>query len=175
VHSLNPSSQYELFTQEVFGEHADLLWNTANPQGKIAECVSYIKDKCIRNTFRQTIIVEEGSPLSKYKRAPSVSPWDIPLRGNPARRVVLNVPEGTEFTSTTAASTGLVWGTNYTDIFADEEMFAEPPRTISPEEEAMRIRERIFMEHQQTLAHLQASARAEPQASATLNSLLNRI
>jgi len=99
VRALNTSSQYELFAQEVFGDLAQTLWSTDKPQSKIAECVSYIKNKCIQNTFKQTIFVEGESPLANYIGEKPTS-YERDLNGTPLsamlERTVINSFEDEE-------------------------------------------------------------------------------
>ncbi len=66
INSLNTSSTYQLFAQEVFGEDAELLWNTDNAAEKMASCISYTKGKCVPNNFRGTLGLEAGSPLHLF-------------------------------------------------------------------------------------------------------------
>lgn len=50
INTLNTTSEYRLFAEEVFGEFLPILWND-NFNKAVATCITYVKQFCIRNTF----------------------------------------------------------------------------------------------------------------------------
>lgn len=51
INTLNTTSEYRLFGEEVFDEYLQLLWNDEFNTG-VADCITYVKQFCIKNPFR---------------------------------------------------------------------------------------------------------------------------
>lgn len=73
IESLNTTSEYKMFGDEVFGDLIHLLWNDSF-NTNVGECVSHIKLHCIDNPFRRELMLKYmGKDTSVTKNT-----WDIP-------------------------------------------------------------------------------------------------
>ena len=79
IETLNTTSEYRMFAEEVFGILAQHLF-TPLFNKNLAYCITYIKTNCIKNPFKTELISKfsEKSPLYKYM---SSSYLDAYLRG----------------------------------------------------------------------------------------------
>lgn len=55
VSTLNTTSEYRLFGEEVFGEYIQLLWNQDYNEA-VSDCITYVKQFCITNPFADELL-----------------------------------------------------------------------------------------------------------------------
>lgn len=77
IESLNTTSEYKMFGDEVFGELIHLLWNDSF-NTNVSECVSYIKLHCIENPFKQELSHKFLGIEKKPKAVFPYNPNDFP-------------------------------------------------------------------------------------------------
>ena len=64
ISSLNTTSQYRMFGEEVFGELIHTLY-TDTYNNNVANCISYVKRCCFQNNFQLLLKIHPESPLFK--------------------------------------------------------------------------------------------------------------
>lgn len=64
ISSLNTTSQYRMFGEEVFGELIHTLY-TDTYNNNVANCISYVKRCCFKNDFQYLLKIHPESPLFK--------------------------------------------------------------------------------------------------------------
>lgn len=69
INTLNTTSEYRLFAEEVFGEFLPILWND-NFNKAVATCITYVKQFCIRNTFGIQLRQEFRSEFDSNRNTP---------------------------------------------------------------------------------------------------------
>lgn len=55
IATLNTTSEYRLFGEEVFGEYIQLLWNQDYNEA-VSDCITYVKQFCITNPFADELL-----------------------------------------------------------------------------------------------------------------------
>lgn len=69
INTLNTTSEYRLFAEEVFGEFLPILWND-NFNKAVATCITYVKQFCIRNEFGIQLRQEFRSEFATNRNTP---------------------------------------------------------------------------------------------------------
>lgn len=87
INTLNTTSEYRMFAEEVFQEFLPLLWNDQFNDA-VADCITYIKQFCIRNQFgielRNAWINENQVPftvndgMAQLWRGAAIEPFPLP-------------------------------------------------------------------------------------------------
>lgn len=136
IRTLNTSSEYRMFGEEVFGVLIEELYGPAFAQ-QVEECSIYIKNTCLPNDFKTEIIgsISDKSPLHKYKHSNNI-------RGVEVRQFVDEWVENNNNSTFTISRDALIWGNNATIARFDseeiEEQFDEREERI-PREQGERI------------------------------------
>lgn len=69
IETLNTTSEYRMFGEEVFGTMIETIY-TSNFNNEVEQCSIYIKNHCLINNFKNSLInnLNEKSPLYRYRQ-----------------------------------------------------------------------------------------------------------
>jgi len=83
IATLNTTSEYRLFGEEVFGEYIQLLWNQDYNEA-VSDCITYVKQFCITNPFADELLsLDNTKPrdlfLTTYAEEIAARPLDAAI------------------------------------------------------------------------------------------------